>query len=90
METKAKLDYETKKSYTVEVTATDPSNATATVTVTIKVTDVDEVPVITVGGLAISGNRSVEVKEGSTAVATYTAAGPDADMATWDAVGIRR
>ena len=41
LQTKAALDYETKTSYTVEVTATDPSGASATITVTITVTDVD-------------------------------------------------
>ena len=37
----ATLDYETKTSYTVVVTATDPSDASAVITVTIMVTDVD-------------------------------------------------
>ena len=41
LQTKAALDYETKTSYTVEVTATDPSGDSATITVTITVTDVD-------------------------------------------------
>ena len=35
------LDYETEASYTVDVTATDPSGASATITVTVMVTDVD-------------------------------------------------
>ena len=38
LSTKVELDKETKDTYTVMVTATDPSNETATVTVTIKVT----------------------------------------------------
>ena len=60
------------------------SNATAKITVTIYVTDVDEAPIIIVGGLAISGPSSPQYAEGGTdAVATYTSAGPDADMATW-------
>ena len=33
------MDYETKTSYTVVVTATDPSGATDSITVTINVTD---------------------------------------------------
>ena len=45
--TKAALDYETKKVYTVTITATDPSLATDTVTVTINVTDEDDKPTIT-------------------------------------------
>ena len=51
LSTKAALDKEEKDTYTVTVTATDPSGETATITVTIKVTDVDEAPEITVGGL---------------------------------------
>ena len=46
LETKAKLDYETKKSYMVMVTATDPDGASASIDVTIKVTNVDEEPMI--------------------------------------------
>ena len=43
--TSAALDYETKDSYTVVVTARDTSGATASITVTIDVTDVaEEVP----------------------------------------------
>ena len=41
--TSAALDYETKMSYTVMVTATDPDGASASTTVTIMVTDVDDV-----------------------------------------------
>ena len=87
LEAKAALDHEDKDTYTVTVTATDPSGLSATVTVTIEVTDVDEAPMIMVGGLAISGGRSVEVEEGSTAVGTYTVAGPEAASATWSLEG---
>ena len=86
--TKVALDYETKDTYTVTVTATDPSELTATITVTIKVTDEDEAPMITVGGLAVSGMARVDYAEnGMGDVATYTASGPDADMATWSLGG---
>ena len=82
------LDKETKDTYTVMVTATDPSGETATVMVTIKITNVDEAPTIMVGGLAISGMARVDYAEnGIGAVATYTASGPDADMATWTLSG---
>ena len=82
------LDKETKDTYTVTVTATDPSGETATVTVTIKVTNVDEAPMIMVGGLAISGLARVDYAEDRRdAVETYTASGPDADMATWTLEG---
>ena len=86
--TKAELDKETKDTYTVTVTATDPSGEIATAMVTIKVTNVDEAPMIMVGGLAISGIARVDYAEnGTEAVATYTASGPDADMAAWSLDG---
>ena len=49
IQTKAALDYETKKTYTVTVTATDgsgESSGSASITVTIKVTNEDERPTI--------------------------------------------
>ena len=46
LQTKAKLDYETKNSYMVRVTATDPDGLRASIDVTIMVTDVDEAPEI--------------------------------------------
>ena len=82
------LDTETKDTYTVTVTATDPSGLTATITVTIMVMDVDEAPEIMVGGLGISGMRSVRFEENETgAVATYTAVGPESDSTTWSLSG---
>ena len=56
LSTKAELDKETKDTYVVTVTATDPSGETDTVTVTIKVTNVDEAPEIMVGGLGDIGH----------------------------------
>ena len=47
LQTKAALDYETKNSYTVKVTATDQSDASATITVTISVNDLDETGAVT-------------------------------------------
>ena len=47
IETYEALDYETKNSYSVVVTAKDPSTASDTITVTINVTDVDEPGVLT-------------------------------------------
>ena len=85
-----KFDYETKDTYMVTLTARDDYGETADLELTINITDVNDAPVITVGpatGLAISGDSSVKVEEGMTAVATYTAAGPDADMATWSLEG---
>ena len=89
---KAMLDYETKSSYTVTVTATDSSgdeaNNSASITVTIYVTDLDEGPMISSGGLAVSGLSSADYAEDRTdAVATYTASGTDAAQATWSLSG---
>ena len=83
-----KLDYETKKTYTVTVTATDPSLASDTITVTIKVVNVDEKPVISESGLGITGNNSIDYDEDETgAVETYTATGQAAAGATWSLEG---
>ena len=79
--TKVSLDFETKDSYTVMVTATDPRNLSATTTVTITVTNVDE-------GFEVSGPAAVDYAEnGTDPVATYSVAGPDSDMATWSLEG---
>ena len=50
-----KLDFETRTTYMVTLTATDSFGDSASIDVTIMVTDVDEAPDITVGGLAITG-----------------------------------
>ena len=54
--TKDALDYEAKSSYSVTVTATDPSDASDSITVTITVNDVEEAPEFPA---AESGARSV-------------------------------
>ena len=78
-----KLNYETKSSYMVTVTATDPDNLKAMIDVTIMVVDVDEMPTIMVGGLAISGlSRAYYAENDMDAVGTYTLAGPMKDRAT--------
>ena len=78
------LDYETKKSYSVEVTATDSDGNKATLAVTVTVTDANEMPDVVVGGLAISGVSSVSYAENRMdAVAEYTLAGPMKDRASW-------
>ena len=88
LSTKAALDKETKDTYAVTVTATDPSGLQTTINVTIKVTEVDEAPMITVGGLVVSGSPRVDYAEGrQDAVATYMASGPDAASATWSLSG---
>ena len=86
--TKAKLDYETKKSYMVTVTATDRSGGTDTIAITIEVLDVDEIGDIVEGDLIVTGSASETYAEkGTEAVATYTAEGEKAAMATWTLEG---
>ena len=56
--------------------------------VTIMVTPVNEAPVISVGGLAVTGQSAIDYAENRTGmVATYSAAGPDAARATWSLEG---
>ena len=86
--TKAVLDYETKKSYMVIVTATDRADLTDTIEVTIEVLDVDERPDITAGGISVSGPASMDYAEnGMGAVGTYEVQGPNAANATWSLEG---
>ena len=82
------LDYETKRTYRVTVTAEDSFGAMSSIEVTIMVTDVDEAPEIMPGGLAIGGSNNIEYAEnGTAAVQTYRVVGPDADAATWSLSG---
>ena len=77
--TLAALDYETKATYSVTVTASDPGGLSDSIDVTITVTDVDEAPVIT-------GDAAQNYAENGTAVVgTYTADGPVA--ASWSLEG---
>ena len=83
--TKAKLDYEGKKSYTVTVTADDSrgeANSTATITVTIHVTNMDEEP--TISDKADSTATELQVVEydenGKDPVITLTARDPEGVM----------
>ena len=79
----ADLDYEAKKTYTVTVTATDPSLESDSITVTIKVTDVDEAPEIDRKGLTVRGDSTVSHPENdSSVVTTYTAGGSEGPGAT--------
>ena len=81
LQTKTTLDYEKKKSYTVVVTATDPSLLTDTITVTVTVTDVDEIPEVT-------GQRAISYAErGTGAVATYSATDPEGETVQWSLAG---
>ena len=82
------LDFESKNSYTVTVTVTDPEGASDSIIVTINIRDVDEAPEVSKRGLAVSGSRSVSYPENSTGdVATFTATGSDSAGASWSLEG---
>ncbi len=90
LKTKAALDYETKTSYSITITASDDTLAD-TITVTINITDIDEniAPVFTEGSTAtrsIAENTASDVNIGTAVSATdadintltYTLGGTDA------------
>ena len=84
IKTMKKLDYEMKDSYSVVVTATDPTGLKDTINITIEVEDVAEAPDIVPDGVEIVGGADVDFPENSAdAVGTYTAEGPQAASATW-------
>ena len=73
------LDYETKKSYMVTVTATDPSLLSATIDVTINVTDVNEPP-----DIAGEDDLTKEFRENSTStIETFRATDPEKRPVYW-------
>ena len=81
LKTKAPLDYESRRSYTVEVTATDPSGATASILVVIRVSNEDEPAQIT-------GISSRDFAENGTApVASFTARDPERRSIRWSLGG---
>ena len=83
-----KLDYETKQTYNVTLKAADSFGDSATIDVTIMVTQVNEAPKITLGGLAIGGNADItRAENNSDTVATYTSTGPESDSTTWSLSG---
>ena len=75
--TAAPLNHEQHSSYTIIVTATDPSTAVASIRVTITVEPVDEPP-------ELSGDTVVSVPENSgRPVATYSATDPERTPLIW-------
>ncbi len=76
--TKAELDYETKDTYTVVVTATDPSGAADSILVTINVTDEDDVAEIA------GPSAFVHAENATIPVATFTADDQDGHLIEWD------
>ena len=81
LQTKGPLDSEVKQTYTVVVTATDPSDVTDTITVAINVTNVDEAP-------GVSGPTSRNYKENDiVAVGSYAATNPENGTIVWGKSG---
>ena len=79
--TLAALDYETKSTYSVTVTARDSGGLSDSIGVTVTVTDVDETPVIT-------GDAAPNYAENGTGpVATYSATDPGSATITWSLEG---
>ena len=76
------LDYETKDTYEVTLTAEDSFGASDSIMVTIMITDVDEVPEVT-------GDATAEYAENGTGpVATYTADDPEmTKIVSWSLSG---
>ena len=75
------LDFEARSSYSLTLTATDPSGANDSITVNITVTDADDPATISVNG-------SISYVENDTdPVATYTATDADGDAIVWSLSG---
>ena len=81
LKTRAALDHESRSSYTVVVTATDPSGAAAGIPVTINIVDEDE-------PARIIGSRSMGFAEnGTSPVAAFSAHDQDGDAIGWSLDG---
>ena len=83
LQTNAALDYETKSSYTLLVSASDGRGGADSITVTITVTNVNEAPEITGGDATVRFSE-----EGTGPVETYEASDVDSDTTrTWSLIG---
>ena len=81
LKTKAALDYETKRSYDVTVTATDEEGLSDAIMVTINITGVDEEP-------TVAGDATIDYAENGTGdVATFTATDPEEATISWSLEG---
>ncbi len=80
LQTKAALDYGAKSTYTVTVTAKDPSGLADEITVTINVIDVEEPSV----AITLSSSGSVEPGNEMTITMSFSGLEPDSDTATTD------
>ena len=91
LQAEEKLDYEEQASYVLEVKVTDSTGNSAMVTVTVNVNDVNDNPgeiVFSTRALNVRGPASRSYAEnGTDAVATYTAVGPEAARARWSLEG---
>ena len=85
IKTAMKLDYETKDSYMVVVTATDPSGATDTINVNISVTDEDDKTVVTIVNM-MDGEIDYD-ENGTDPVVTLNATDEDGDDIDWTLTG---
>ena len=84
IQTKVKLDYESKSSYTVTVIATDPSLASASIVVNINVTDEDDAAEVTL----LTGNAPIDYAEnGTEPVGSFDADDQDGDAPVWSKSG---
>ena len=80
----AELDRETKDTYMVLVTATDPSNMGSSIMVTIKIDNVPEGP-------EVVGDARFDYDEnGMEPVAVFTADDPEGDEVSWSSPGTTR
>ena len=82
-EAKASADGDNVYEVTVQASA---GGDTGERMVRVTVGNVDEAPMVS-AGLSVDGPDSPSVAENTTAVGTYMAAGPGADMATWEVMG---
>ena len=82
LSTRVPLDYETKTSYTVTVTVTDPSLESKSIRVIIKVTNEDDSPTITRGETFID-----YMENGTGTVSTYAATDPERASIVWSLDG---
>ncbi len=77
LSTEASLDHESRATYNVKVTATDPSLSKATTTVAVTITDEDEPPVLSGPGVVFVPHNTRNT------VATYRASDPEGATLTW-------
>ena len=88
--TKAKLDYEQKRQYTVTVTVMDPFGSAATATLTISVSDADDPGVVSMQPLRPSTNANVEAAlwddDGGIGGATWRWYRGDTETSPWSII----